>query len=126
VVQFMTGGWLDHNLPAKRRYKSSTNIFPNDIAPTLLDMVGANISLLLDGKKGAPYGNSLWKYIQNSVDLTNRNKPTQLVRKVVISKEFFYDVQSNRTLKNFYNGDTPLSTPRLWDPIWPKDGDLLM
>jgi hypothetical protein len=126
VVQFLTGGWINHNLPNKRLYKSNTNIFPNDIAPTLLDMVGANVSLLLDGKNGAPYGNPLWKYIKNSVDTTDRTKPKQMVRKVVISKELFFDVQANRTLKNFYNGNVPLSTPRLWDPIWPKNGDLLM
>jgi Sulfatase len=127
VVQFLTGGWLDQNLPNKRLYKSDTNIFPNDIAPTLLEMVGANSSFLLGNLKGAPYGNSLWKYIQNSVETSaNVTKPKQLVRKVVISKEFFFDVQANRTMKNFYNGNKPINTPRLWDPIWPKNGDLLM
>ena len=127
VVQFMTGGWIDQNLPAKRRYKSETNIFVNDVTPTLLEMAGADVSFLLGNNKGAPYGTPLWKYIQNSVELTpNATKPKQKVRKVVISKEFFFDVQLNRTLKNIYTGTIPVATPRLWDPIWPKNGDLLM
>lgn len=122
----MTGGWLDRNLPANRSRKSDTFIFPNDIAPTLLSMAGANVNLLLDGKKGAPYGNALWNYIRNSVDPTKARRPKQMVRKVTISKEFFFDVQANRTLKNFYTGDTAVPLPRLWEPIWPKNGDLLM
>jgi hypothetical protein len=126
VVQFMTGGWLDRNLPANRSRKSDTFIFPNDIAPTLLNMAGANVGLLLDGKTGAPYGNALWNYIRNSVDPTKARLPKQMVRKVTISKEFFFDVQANRTLKNFYTGETAVPLPRLWDPIWPKNGDLLM
>jgi hypothetical protein len=126
VVQFMTGGWLDQNLPANRSFVSNTFIFPNDIAPTLLDMAGADASFLLEGKKGAPYGNSMWEYIQNSVDPQKKSKPQQLVRKVAYSKELFFDVQANRTMKNFYNGNATLAIPRLWDPIWPKNGDLLM
>jgi Sulfatase len=126
VVQFMTGGWLEKNLPANRLYKSNTFIFPSDIAPTLLGMAGANVSLLLDGKKGAPYGNAMWNYIRNSVDPTKAQHPEQMVRKVSISNDLFFDVQENRTLKNIYTGETALQTPRLWDPIWPKNGDLLM
>jgi hypothetical protein len=126
VVQFMTGGWLENNLPANRLYKSDTFIFPNDIAPTLLSMAGANESFLLNEKKGAPYGNSLWNYIRNSVDPAKAQSPKQLVRKVSISKEYFFDVQENRTLKNIYTGEKALQTPRLWEPIWPKNGDLLM
>jgi Sulfatase len=127
VVQFMTGGWINQNLPANRRYKSDTNIFANDIAPTLLEMVGADVSFLLGENKGAPYGNPMWTYIQNSVDqVESPTKPKQKVRKVVISKEFFFDVQPNRTLKNIFTGNIPMATPRLWKPIWPKTGDLLM
>ena len=127
VVQFMTGGWINQNVPADRRYKSDTNIFANDIAPTLLEMVGADVGFLLGGNKGAPYGNPMWKYIQNSVELEeNATKPIQKVRKVIFSKEFFFDVQLNRTLKNIFTGNIPMATPRLWDPIWPKNGDLLM
>jgi hypothetical protein len=122
----MTGGWLDQNLPANRSYKSGTFIFPNDIAPTLLDMAGANVSLLLDGKKGAPYGNALWSFIKNSVDPAKAQLPKQLVRKVTISKDLFFDVQENRTLKNFYTGEVAVQVPRLWEPVWPKNGDLLM
>ena len=127
VVQFLTGGWLNQNLPSKRAYKSDTHIFSNDIAPTLLNMAGADIKFLLNGKKGAPYGNALWDYIKASVN-PNRTteEPMQLVRKVSINKNFFFDVQLNRTLKNFYAGDTAVPAPRLWDPIWPKNGDLLM
>jgi hypothetical protein len=89
-------------------------------------MAGANVSLLLDGKKGAPYGNSLWNYIQNSVDPSKARRPKQLVRKVSISNDLFFDVQENRTMKNIFTGDSALQTPRLWEPIWPKKGDLLM
>jgi hypothetical protein len=126
VVQFMTGGWINQNLPTNRSFKSDTNIFPNDIAPTLLHMAGANISSLLGEKKGAPYGNSLWNYIKNSVDPSNTNQPKQMVRKVTLSKELFFDVQVNRTMKNFFSGNVAIPMPRLWDPIWPKNGDLLM
>jgi hypothetical protein len=126
VVQFLTGGWLEKNLPANRLYKSDTFIFPNDIAPTLLGMVGANVSLLLEGKKGTPYGNALWNYISNSINPTKVGSPKQLVRKVSISKEYFFDVQENRTLKKIYTGENAVQMPRLWAPIWPKNGDLLM
>jgi hypothetical protein len=125
-VQFMTGGWLDNNLPANRKHKSNTYIFPSDIAPTLLDMAGGDVNLLLDGKTGATYGNPLWEYISNSVDPAKETAAKQLVRKVSYTKDFFFDVQADRTMKNFYSGDTPLLVPRLWEPIWPKDGDLLM
>ena len=127
VVQFMTGGWINQNLPENRGYKSVTNMFPNDIAPTLLEMVGADVSFLLGSNKGAPYGNPMWNYIKNSVErIPNVSRPVQKVRKVVISKEVFFDVRSNRTLKNIYTGDIPVFVPRLWDPIYPKTGDLIM
>jgi Sulfatase len=126
VVQFMTGGWINQNLPENRGYKSVTNMFPNDIAPTLLEMVGADVSFLLGSNKGAPYGNPMWNYIKNSVEqIPNASKPIQKVRKVVISKEVFFDVGPNRTLKNIYTGDIPVFVPRLFDPIFPKNGDLI-
>jgi hypothetical protein len=126
VVQFMTGGWIDNNLPNVRKYKSETHTFPHDIAPTLLDMAGGDVNLLLGGRTGATYGNSLWEVIKNSLDPTETGKPQQLVRKVSYSKTFFFDVQASRTLKSFFTGNTPIPMPRLWDPIWPKNGDLLM
>jgi hypothetical protein len=125
-VQFITGGWIDNNLPANRKYKSNTYTFPSDIAPTLLDMAGGDVNLLLDGKTGATYGNPLWEFIRNSVDPAKEAEAKQLVRKVSYTKNFFFDVQANRTLKNFYTGNSPIFLPRLWEPIWPKDGDLLM
>jgi hypothetical protein len=89
-------------------------------------MAGANVSLLLDGRKGAPYGNALWSYIRNSVDPTKAQNSKQLVRKVSLSKDLFFDVGENRTLKNIVTGDNAVVLPRLWEPIWPKNEDLLV
>lgn len=119
----MTGGWLDRNLPAGRKHMSNSYIFPHDIAPTLLDMAGADVNFLLGGRSGAVYGNALWNYIKNSV---TENGPYQLVRKVSYGKDFFFDVQTDRTFKNFYTGDTPQYIPMLWEPVWPKANSLIM
>lgn len=124
-MQFMSGGWLDNNLPAGRSFKSDTYIFPHDIAPTLLAMADADVDKLLGGKSGAVYGNAMWEYIKESVSPLPQAE-TQKVRKVSYTKDFFFDVQANRTMKNFYTGDTPQNVPRLWEPVWPRKGDLLM
>ena len=126
VVQFLAGGWLDVNLPPNRKFKSDTHIFAPDIAPTLLGMAGGDVSFLLGNKTGATYGNQLWNFIKASVDPALKNDAKQLVRKVSYSTNFFFDVQTNRTLKNFYSGNESVPIPRLWDPVWPKNGDLLM
>jgi hypothetical protein len=122
----MTGGWLDKNLPANRKYKSNSYVFAHDIAPTLLHMAaGTDVDFLLGGKSGAVYGNSLWNYIKNSVSLTDTG-PSQLVRKVSFGKDFFFDVQADRTFKNFYTGDAPQYLPMLWEPVWPKADSVVM
>jgi len=117
---------LDKRLPSDRKYKSDTYIFPQDIAPTLLDMAGGDIALLLGDNAGANYGNAMWEYIERSVDPAKEGEQKQKVRKVSYSKHLFFDVQTNRTMKNIYTGDEPQNVPRLWEPIWPKEGDLLM
>jgi len=125
-VQFLAGGWLDNNLPAEQKDKSDTYIFPQDIAPTLLDIAGGSVTSLLGGMSGATYGNAMWEYIKRSVDPSKKAEEKQKVRKVSYSTDFFFDVQANRTMKNVYTGSTPQNIPRLWEPIWPKEGDLLM
>jgi len=128
AVQFMSGGWIDNEFPAgMRETKSDTYIFPQDIAPTLLGMAEGSVGVeaLLGGRTGATYGNAMWDYIKSSVD-PNAMGEKQKVRKVSYSKDFFFDVKTDRTMKSVYTGDTPQLTPRLWEPIWPKEGDLLM
>jgi hypothetical protein len=122
----MTGGWLDNHLPPNRKFKSNTHVYPSDIAPTLLEMAGADASYLLGGRKGATYGNSVWRFIQNSIDPSKKDEPKQLVRKVSYNKDFFFDVQANRTMKNFFTGSAAVPLPRLWEPVWPTNDDLLM
>jgi hypothetical protein len=125
VVQFLSGGWLNKTLSPDRAFKSNSYVFPHDIAPTLLDMAGANIDLLLDGKNGAVFGHSIWESIKNSVTPSSTG-PRQLTRKVSYSRDIFFDVQNDKTLKHVYTDDHPVDIPRLWEPIWPKNGDLLM
>jgi hypothetical protein len=126
-VQFLSGGWVERNLPSNHRRKSNTYIFPNDVLSTLLQMAGGDPGTVHSGKAGAPYGNALWNYIRNSVTTDNTPEtPHQLVRKVSYGPDWFFDVQQDKVLKHFYTGDTPMLVPRLYEPIWPKDGDLVM
>ena len=126
VPQFISGGWIDQQLPAVRKAQSNTYIFPNDIAPTLLEMAGGDVSFLLGGNKGAPYGSPMWKYIKNSIDPTMSLSTHQRVRKVSYTPDMFFDVQEARTMKFFYTGSNPMLVPRLYEPVWPKTGDLIM
>jgi hypothetical protein len=89
-------------------------------------MAGGDISLLYGNNSGAPYGNSMWQYIQNSLDPAKPASTHQKVRKVSYTKDWFFDVQENKTMKHFYTGSEPMYLPRLWDPIFPKNGDLVM
>lgn len=89
-------------------------------------MAGGDVSFLLGEKKGAPYGNQMWEYIKTSVDPTTRKETHQKVRKVSYAPDFFFDVQTNRTMKFVFTGDKPVNVPRLYEPIWPKNGDLIM
>jgi hypothetical protein len=125
--QFISGGWIDQQLPKSRNRQSNTYMFPNDIAPTLLEMAGGDRSYLLGDKTGAPYGNEMWEYIKKSVDPKSIKEYHQKPRLVSYTPEFFFDVQVNKTVKFFYNGDKPVPIPRLYvDPVWPKTGDHIM
>lgn len=127
VPQFFAGGWIENQLgdagckevPAT----SDTYFFPNDIAPTLLKMVGANKKYLIDDLEGAPYGNEMWAHIKNSI---TGGGPHQKPRKVSFSHDMFFHVKSEtQTYKNFFYGNKAVPLPRLWAPVWPRDGDLI-
>jgi hypothetical protein len=126
VPQFISGGWIDQQLPAVRKAQSNTYIFPNDIAPTLLEMAGGDVSFLLGKNAGAPYGSPMWEYIKNSIDPTKSLSTHQRVRKVAYTHDMFFDVREDRTMKFFYTGNNPILTPRLYEPVWPRTGDLYM
>lgn len=89
-------------------------------------MAGGNKDFLFKGVKGANYGNSMWQYLKNSVDAAQPKETHQMVRKVSFNKDFFFDVQLDRTLKHIFMGKIPQWTPRLWEPVWPRNGELLM
>jgi hypothetical protein len=125
IAQFFTGGWIDNHLSTTRNYQSNSYFFPSDIAPTLLEMAGGNSNFLLEGKTGASYGNPMWEYIKNSVDPTKGQETHQKVRKVSYSPTVYFDVQADRTMKNFFTGKTPQYIPRLWAPVWPTNDDLV-
>jgi Sulfatase len=155
VPQFISGGWIDKQFPPSasaaapsRAAKSDTFVFVPDVAPTLLDMAipGAHKYLLGD-RSGAVYGNPMWTYIKNSLVVppnpttTSAGSaaasaaaaaagalmpPHQLPRRVSYGPDFYFDVQANRTVKNFYTGTSPQTSPRLWSPNYPQTSDLLM
>jgi hypothetical protein len=126
AVQFLSGGWVDKNLPSGTNRVSSTYVFPSDIGPTLLEMAGGNEAFLLRGLTGATYGNSMWEYLKSSVDASKPKSAQQKVRKVSYNKDMFFDIQVDKTLKNIFTGKIPQWTPRLWEPVFPKNGDLVM
>lgn len=126
AVQFLSGGWIEKNLPAGKDRVSNTYVFPSDIGPTLLEMAGGNKNFLLKELSGPTYGNSMWEYIKKSVNLTKLKTTHQMVRKVSYSPQLFFDVAVDKTTKHIYMGKVPQWTPRLWEPIWPKNGDLVM
>jgi arylsulfatase B/arylsulfatase I/J len=125
VPQFLTGGWIERQLPENRLRKSGTYFFPHDIAPTLLEMSGASVDYLLDGKSGASYGNAMWEYIKNSVDPAKGPETHQKPRKVAYSPKVFFDVQLDRTMKTVITGNTPQLLPRLSAKVWPTNDDLI-
>jgi hypothetical protein len=125
-VQFLSGGWIENNLPEGTDRVSNTYVFPSDIGPTLLSMAGGNTDFLLKGKTGATYGNPMWEFLKNSVDPSQPASTHQKVRKVSYNKDIFFDVQLDKTLKNIFMGKVPQWTPRLWEPVWPKNGQLVM
>jgi hypothetical protein len=126
VPQFLSGGWINQQLPEPHETKSNTYIFPNDITPTLLWMAGGDVSFLYGNKTGAPYGSQLWSYIKNSLNPSSPSSTHQKVRKVSYTPKMYFDVQRSSTLKFFYTGNDTMPVPRLYEPIWPKDGDLIM
>jgi hypothetical protein len=89
-------------------------------------MAGGNKDFLLKGHTGATYGNSMWTYLRSSADLEQRNTTHQLVRKVSYNNDIFFDVQADKTFKNVFMGKIPQWSPRLWEPIWPTNADLLV
>ena len=125
VPQFISGGWIDCNLPQNKDRKSETFVFPIDIGPTLLDMAGGDVSFLLGDKKGAVYGNSVWSEIKKSISGTDPNE-WQLERNVSYSADLYFEVKEDKTVKNMYVGNQPILMPRHWNPVWPKNDDLLM
>lgn len=126
MPQFLSGGWLENNLPEGHLKSSGTFVFPIDIAPTLLEMAGADKSYLLDDRTGPVYGNGVWEYIKQSVVPGTAKETHQMEREVSYRADLFFDVKLNETIKNMYVGLQPQFMPRHWDPIWPKNGDLLM
>ena len=89
-------------------------------------MAGGDVSFLYGNKTGAPYGSQLWSYIKNSLDLSSPSILNhQKVRYVSYTPQMYFDIQQNSTLKFFYTGSNTMPVPRLYEPIWPKDGDLI-
>lgn len=123
MPQFLSGGWIDNNLPKDRSNKSSTYVFVNDWAPTLLEMIGANKHYLLGDRTGASYGNEMWTFIKNSV--SRNGKKVQKKRLVSYSTTLFFDVSEDKTFKMMYTGDDGVYIPRHWSAIWPLEGDLI-
>lgn len=126
VPQFISGGWINDQLQERRGKNSSTYIFANDITPTLLEMAGGDVNFLYGNKTGAPYGSQLWSYIKDSLDPSMPPTNHQKVRKISYTPKMYFDVQSSGTFKFFYTGSDTMPVPRLYEPIWPKDGDLIM
>lgn len=128
VPQFLTGGWLDQNMPlSTNNHRSETFMFPQDWAPTLLEMAGGDASQLLGkhAETNGPYGSAMWDYIAQSVQPGAENVDAQKMRKASLSYYFFFDVQEDRTMKMVETGDGAVMTPRKWAPVWPKDNDYL-
>ena len=89
-------------------------------------MAGADPDVILEGRQGASYGNPMWEYIKASLDTTEGTSGShQKVRKVSYTPEVYFDVQSDRTMKNFFTGSTPQSLPRLWSPLFPGNDELV-
>jgi hypothetical protein len=89
-------------------------------------MAGGDVSLLYGNQTGAPYGSQMWNYIKNSLNSSSPSTSHQKVRKVSYTPKMYFDVQPNSTVKFVYTGNDTVLIPRLYEPIWPKDGDLIM
>jgi len=102
--------------------------FPLDLGPTLLEMAGAGSRFLFgkEERKEATYGSEMWNFIKNSIDPSKHRRTWQKPRKVSYSSTLYFNITEETTTKNLYTGLQPVLTPRHWDAVWPKDGDLLM
>lgn len=105
VPQFMTGGWLEKNLPENTLPAvSDTYIFTMDIGPTLLQMAGGSRSDLLGDRTGAVYGDSLFENIKASIGVNSTETMHQKERKVSYDSSVFFEVGENATYKNYHTG----------------------
>lgn len=131
VPQFMTGGWLEQNLPpATLPTVSDTFIFTMDIGPTLLEMAGGSRSDLLGNRTGAVYGNALFEHIKASIRVFEEEEEGaalghQMERKVSYDSGVFFEVSENATYKNYHTGSLPILSPRHWSPSYPQEDDLM-
>lgn len=126
VNAFLSGGWVDKAKKTSRETRSDSYVFAMDWAPTLLQMAGGDKSMITGDKIGTTYGNGMWDFIKNSVNMPAKpNSPHQLERKVSYSSDLMYHVKEDTTFKFFNTGNIPQVFTRKWNPVWPTNDDLI-
>ena len=140
VSQFLSGGWIDKHAPKRETNLSDTYVVVNDWAPTLLEMAGSSKTWLLGDLEGEPYGNEMWKYIQNSVKTNDAEKSQRYLpqhlqgphlgshqreRRVTFSTRLYLDIQEEGTRKYIDTSNDPVYFARKWGSTWPTDSDII-